>query len=139
VLWQRQLWKGHSRQQGGPSAARGDQVWLRYLVRGERLFCRGQSGGPLSRGDCPRRDSPSVVKANPRVQSVVEVNMYEQCHTERHGGGENCSYFRRKGSQIWVTIRIHRFSESDVMETSSDMQVRNRTKVKGQESAGHIK
>jgi len=34
-------------------AARGDQVWLRYLVREDRLFCCGQYGGPLSRGDCP--------------------------------------------------------------------------------------
>jgi len=58
VLWQK---AGCSRQQGGPSAAGGDQVWLRYLVRGDRLFCRGQSGGPLSRGDCPRRDSSQAL------------------------------------------------------------------------------
>ena len=44
-------------------------------------------------------------------------------------------FSRQKGSQIWVTVRRHRFSESDVLETSSDMQVHNRTKVKGQESA----
>ena len=37
VLWQRQLRKGRSRQQGGLSAARGDQVWLRYLVRGDHF------------------------------------------------------------------------------------------------------
>ena len=45
VLWQRQLRKGHSRQQGGPPATGGDQVWLQYLVRGDRFFCRGQSRG----------------------------------------------------------------------------------------------
>ena len=44
-------------------------------------------------------------------------------------------FSRHKGSWIWVTVRIHRFSESDALETSSDMQVHNRTKVKGQESA----
>ena len=44
VLWQRQLQKGRSQQQGG------DQVWLRYLVREERLFCHGQSGGTTFEG-----------------------------------------------------------------------------------------
>ena len=37
----------------GPSTARGDQVRLRYLVRGDRLF---SPGGLLFKGDCPRRD-----------------------------------------------------------------------------------
>ena len=46
------------------SAAGRDQVWLRYLVGGDRLFCRGQSGeGGLSRGDCPRRDKATRVHA----------------------------------------------------------------------------
>jgi len=43
-------WQGRSRQQGGPSAAGGDQVWLQYLVRGDRLFCRGQSRGTAFEG-----------------------------------------------------------------------------------------
>ena len=30
--------------------SKGDQVWLRYLVRGDRLFCRGQSGGTAFQG-----------------------------------------------------------------------------------------
>ena len=30
----------------GTVGSRGDQVWLRYLVRGGRLFCRGQSTSP---------------------------------------------------------------------------------------------
>jgi len=47
-------------------------------------------------------------------------------------------FSRQKGSQIWVTVRRHRFRESDVLETSSDMQVHNRTKVKGQESAWSV-
>ena len=35
-------------------AARGDQVWLRYLVREDRLFCRGQSGGTAFEGGLSR-------------------------------------------------------------------------------------
>ena len=30
---------------GGPSVAGGDQVWLRYSVWGDHLFCHGWSGG----------------------------------------------------------------------------------------------
>ena len=53
VLWQRQLRKGPgcSRQRSrGDCRQQGDQVWLRYLVRGDRLFCRGQSGGTAFEG-----------------------------------------------------------------------------------------
>jgi len=50
VLWQRQLRKGRSRQQVGPSAEGGDQIWLRYLVRVDQLFCCGQSGGTTFEG-----------------------------------------------------------------------------------------
>ena len=28
----------------------GDQVWLRYLVQGDQLFCHGQSGGTAFEG-----------------------------------------------------------------------------------------
>ena len=56
----------------GPSAAGGDQVWLRYSVRGDHIFCYGRSGGtiysatdgpggPILRGDHPRRDRASLV------------------------------------------------------------------------------
>ena len=47
---------------GGTIRGRGDQVWLRYSVRGDHLFYHGRSGGtdfeggPILRGDHPQRD-----------------------------------------------------------------------------------
>ena len=57
VLWQRQLRKGRSQQQGGPSAAGGTRYGCDIWSGGTGYSAVDSPGGSVSRGDCPRHDS----------------------------------------------------------------------------------
>ena len=70
VLWQRPLRKGHSRQQGGTRY--GCDIWS----GGTDYSAVDSPGGPLSRGDCPRRDM--------HTYTYVHAHTHTHTHKDHH-------------------------------------------------------
>ena len=74
VLWQRQLRKGCSRQQGGPSASGETRYSCEIWSRGTDYSAVDSPGGPLSRGDYPQHDRPTRPRMAPGL--ALHVNWW---------------------------------------------------------------